>query len=113
MLPFWMPATTCGGKASASTFNPTASAVVGSTALRITSCMRKRVGPLGLVAEGVEAEDLLALGHQRRVACGGVVIVVGAAAGGGQAERGEQRGDERQVAWRREQWLAHGGLLGG
>ena len=41
MLPFWMPATTAGGSASASTFNPTASAVVGSTAVRITSWMRK------------------------------------------------------------------------
>ena len=42
----------------------------------MTSCMRKRVGPLGLVAEGVEAEDLLAFGHQRGLARGGVVIVV-------------------------------------
>ena len=40
MLPFWMPATTAAGNASASTFRPTASAVVGSTALRTASCRR-------------------------------------------------------------------------
>ena len=35
-----MPATTAGGSASASTFRPTDSAVVGSTAVAMTSCMR-------------------------------------------------------------------------
>src|SRR3546814_17976131 len=39
MLPSWMPATTDGGSASASTFSPTASAVVGSTAAAMTSFM--------------------------------------------------------------------------
>jgi hypothetical protein len=39
MVPFWMPCTTAGGSASASTLSPTDNAVVGSTALRTTSCM--------------------------------------------------------------------------
>ena len=38
--PFWIPVTTAAGKASASTLRPTDKAVVGSTAVRITSCMR-------------------------------------------------------------------------
>jgi len=40
MLPSWMPATTAAGKASESTFRPTARAVVGST-VDTTSCMRR------------------------------------------------------------------------
>ena len=39
-LPFWMPATTAAGSASASTLSPTDSAVTGSTAAAMTSCMR-------------------------------------------------------------------------
>jgi hypothetical protein len=37
--PFWIPVTTAGGSASASTFNPTDNAVVGSTAMATTSCI--------------------------------------------------------------------------
>ena len=48
------------GRASASTLRPTASAVVGLTAADHL-VHAKRVGPEGLVAERVEAEDLLAL----------------------------------------------------
>ena len=40
MLPFWMPWTTAAGNASASTLRPTESAVTGSTAALMTSCMR-------------------------------------------------------------------------
>ena len=113
MLPFWMPATTAGGSASASTFNPTASAVVGIDGGADHLVHAQRVGPLGLVAERVEAEDLLALGDQRRMACGGVVIVVVATAGDDEAECGDQRAGEWQMAWRCNKWLAHGGLLSG
>ena len=112
MLPFWMPATTAAGSASASTFRPTDSAVVGSTAAADHLVHAQRVGPLGFVAEGVEAKDLLAFGDQRGMACGGVVIVV-ATTGDNEAECGDQRAGEWQMAWRCKQWLAHGGLLSG
>ena len=41
MLPSRIPLTTAGGSASASTFSPTDSAVNGSTAAAMTSCMRR------------------------------------------------------------------------
>jgi hypothetical protein len=48
------------GSASASTFRPTFSAVVGSTCFSTTFVQVKHVGPDLLVAEGVEAKHALA-----------------------------------------------------
>ena len=60
-LPFWIPSTTAAGNASASTFNPTDSAVVGIDRRADHFMHAQRIGPLRLVAKRVEAKDLLAL----------------------------------------------------
>ena len=51
-----------GGSASASTLRPTLSAVVGSTLCLDDLVEAELVGPELFVAEGIEAENLFALG---------------------------------------------------